>query len=1114
MIAGDGQPPEARLCPAAANDLLGNAGRTVTYASSPLVEANQVSHGLQPLLRSIDAGEVAALVIVGGDPAYTASADQEIARRIAAVPLAAYVGLYENETAHLCRWFVPEAHFLEAWSDARAFDGTASIAQPLMRPLAEGKTVAQVLAGLDGATSVTSRELVESYWKSAALSGSWERALVHGVVSGSADTATAAVVDWGRIARELASPSAPPAPLEVVFFADAKVHDGRFANSAWLQELGDPVTKLAWDNAALVSPSTATRAGVSSEDVVEIEVRGRTVRAPVLILPGMADDVVAIALGYGQAIADRVSSGAGANAYAIRDSRAPWFDDAALRKTGGSWPLALTQEHWSMEGRPIVLCQTLDDYRANPGFAAPHNAKRRSLYGIVPDARRQWGMTIDLNACTGCSACVIACMAENNIPVVGKGGVRLSREMQWIRIDRYLSSDVSQPAALVQPMLCQHCEKAPCEYVCPVNATVHSHDGLNEMVYNRCVGTRFCSNNCPYKVRRFNFFNYNSDKPEELSARSDEPGRHGPRARRDGEMLLLRAADSRDRDPCGSRAAADPRPRDPDGVPADVPDRGHRLRGHRRSDDARIGGTSQRAAVRRTRRAWHHSANSLPCPRHQSEPRDSPAMTAGAIDSVPAERVEPTGGEAVILSRSSDLQLTDQLLAPLWRPWPRYKYALMATGAGAFMLFAALTYTAITGIGLWGNNIPVAWAFAIINFVWWIGIGHAGTFISAILLLLEVSWRTSINRFAEGMTLFAIVQAGLFPIFHLGRPWFAYWLVPYPSEMGVWPNFKSSLPWDVVAVSTYLTVSFLFWYSGLLPDLAAARDRAPTLRRRRIYGVFALGWRGDSRHWRHYRLGYLVLGGLATPLVLSVHSIISLDFAITQLPGWHSTIFPPYFVAGAIYSGFAMVVTLMVPARAIFGLEEVVTKNHLDNIAKMLLVTGWIVTYAYIVEAFMAWYSGNRYEFYTALVDRPRATVRRRLLGSPLLQLRRGPGALESPCPNESRRALRDRGVRAGGHVGRALHAHHHVPSSRLPPVELARLHAELGRLDDPRRDVLVLPLPLPALPAIRPVHPDLGAQGDAPRTRAACRSARRPCVTDSSPSSRSPRASSERSFV
>jgi Ni/Fe-hydrogenase subunit HybB-like protein len=354
-------------------------------------------------------------------------------------------------------------------------------------------------------------------------------------------------------------------------------------------------------------------------------------------------------------------------------------------------------------------------------------------------------------------------------------------------------------------------------------------------------------------------------------------------------------------------------------------------------------------------------------------------MTSAAIDprfdarrDVPeAVLEEPTGGEEVLLSKGTDLELTDQLLAPLWAEWPWLKYALGATGLGACALFAALTYTVTTGIGLWGNNIPVAWAFAIINFVWWIGIGHAGTFISAILLLLEVPWRTSINRFAEGMTLFAIVQAGLFPVFHMGRPWFAYWLIPYPAEMSLWPNFKSSLPWDVVAVSTYLTVSFLFWYTGLMPDLAAARERAPTLVRRRIYGIFALGWRGDSRHWRHYRIGYLVLGGLATPLVLSVHTIISFDFAITQLPGWHSTIFPPFFVAGAIYSGFAMVVALMVPARAVFKLHDVITKNHLDNIAKMLLVTGWIVSYSYLVEAFMAWYSGDQFEMYMQLVDRP-----------------------------------------------------------------------------------------------------------------------------------------------
>ncbi|MGH7434192.1 MAG: NrfD/PsrC family molybdoenzyme membrane anchor subunit, partial [Polyangiaceae bacterium] len=332
---------------------------------------------------------------------------------------------------------------------------------------------------------------------------------------------------------------------------------------------------------------------------------------------------------------------------------------------------------------------------------------------------------------------------------------------------------------------------------------------------------------------------------------------------------------------------------------------------------------------------------------------------------------EPTGGEPVLIDPGDDGGLTDFLLAPLWRPWPWFKYALAVTGFGTLVLFAAVTYTVLTGIGLWGNNIPVAWAFAIVNFVWWIGIGHAGTFISAILLLFEVEWRTSINRFSEGMTIFAVMQAGLFPLLHLGRPWFAYWLVPYPSEMDLWPQFRSSLPWDVVAVSTYFTVSVLFWYTGLLPDLAAARDRAPTRLRSRLYGVFALGWRGESAHWRHFRATYLVLAGLATPLVLSVHTCVSFDFAITQLPGWHSTIFPPYFVAGAIFSGFAMVLQLMIPARAIFRLEKVITRNHLDNMGKMLLVTGWIVTYTYLVEPFIAWYGGDTFEQGTLLRYRP-----------------------------------------------------------------------------------------------------------------------------------------------
>jgi Ni/Fe-hydrogenase subunit HybB-like protein len=330
------------------------------------------------------------------------------------------------------------------------------------------------------------------------------------------------------------------------------------------------------------------------------------------------------------------------------------------------------------------------------------------------------------------------------------------------------------------------------------------------------------------------------------------------------------------------------------------------------------------------------------------------------------------GAEPVFIGAPSDAALTDQLLAPVWTPGRRaWWLAIALTGAGSIMLFALILYTFWVGIGVWGNNVPVAWAFAITNFVWWIGIGHAGTFISAILLLFEQKWRTSINRFAEAMTLFAVVQAGIFPLIHLGRPWFAYWLIPYPSTMRVWPNFKSALPWDAAAVSTYFTVSLLFWYLGLIPDLATVRDRAPTRAQRIIYGVFALGWRGSARHYRHYRLIYGLLGGLATPLVLSVHSVVSSDFAMTILPGWHSTIFPPYFVAGAIFSGFCMVLTLMVPIRRVFRLDNVITARHIDNVCKMILLTGIIVEYSYLCEWFLAWYSGERYEMWTMLRGLP-----------------------------------------------------------------------------------------------------------------------------------------------
>ncbi len=282
------------------------------------------------------------------------------------------------------------------------------------------------------------------------------------------------------------------------------------------------------------------------------------------------------------------------------------------------------------------------------------------------------------------------------------------------------------------------------------------------------------------------------------------------------------------------------------------------------------------------------------------------------------------------------------------------------------VLFVSIAWLFTKGVGIWGINIPIGWGFAIVNFVWWIGIGHAGTLISAILFLLNQKWRTSINRFAEAMTLFAVACAGTFPLIHMGRPWMAYYTIPYPSTMGIWPQFRSPLIWDVFAVSTYGTVSLMFWFVGLLPDLATLRDRAKSRTQQVIYGILSMGWRGSAHHWHRYQSAYLLLAGLATPLVLSVHTVVSFDFAIAIVPGWHTTIFPPYFVAGAIYSGFAMVLTLAIPLRKAYGLEDFITLRHLDNMAKVMLATGLIVAYGYAIEFFMAFYSGNKFDVFLA----------------------------------------------------------------------------------------------------------------------------------------------------
>ncbi|HLA84795.1 MAG TPA: NrfD/PsrC family molybdoenzyme membrane anchor subunit [Thermoguttaceae bacterium] len=325
---------------------------------------------------------------------------------------------------------------------------------------------------------------------------------------------------------------------------------------------------------------------------------------------------------------------------------------------------------------------------------------------------------------------------------------------------------------------------------------------------------------------------------------------------------------------------------------------------------------------------------------------------------------DPTRRAPLVLGPADYGSITDTVcgIVERRRPPRAWYTALAVSSALTVMLLANVVYLIATGVGVWGNNSPVFWAFDITNFVFWIGIGHAGTLISAILFLFRQRWRTSINRFAEAMTVFAVACAGLFPTIHVGRVWFVYWLAPYPNQMSVWPNFRSPLLWDVVAISTYGTVSVLFWYLGMIPDLATLRDRATATWRRLFYGLLALGWRGSAEQWHRFEWAYLLLAALATPLVLSVHSVVSFDFAVAQVPGWHTTIFPPYFVAGAIFSGCAMVITLAVPARAFFGLKSLITPRHLDNMNRLILGTSLLVGYAYGIELFMAWYSGNPYE--------------------------------------------------------------------------------------------------------------------------------------------------------
>ena len=520
VIAGDHQSPFVHALVHAMNSALGNVGKTVFYTDP--VDANPVNRGqsLKALADDIRSGKVDLLLVLGGNPAFDAPAEREFASALKsnAVNLKVYLGSHRNETAELCHWHVPEAHYLESWSDARAFDGTVSIIQPLIEPLYGGKTAHEVIDHSRGAIGcITGHDLVQHYWKKqhtgADFDAFWRKSLHDGWVEGTAYASKTVSVRDANLQSSWSAPSSAPQGIELNFRRDPSIYDGRFSNNGWLQELPKPLTKLTWDNPIMIGPAMAERLKLNFKDVAELEFQGKKVKGPVWIQAGHPDNSITIFLGYGRTRAGRVGTGTGFDVYPLRTSRAPWFASGAqLRPTGETYDLASTQGYQTMETpvgeRPLVQERSLADYKKDPNFAKEGEPpKELTLFPSFDYSKEtySWGMAIDLNACVGCNNCIVACQSENNVAVVGKEQTLRGRHMHWLRVDAYYNGPRDNPKGFFQPVPCMQCENAPCEVVCPVQATTHSSEGLNDMVYNRCVGTRYCSNNCPYKVRRFNF---------------------------------------------------------------------------------------------------------------------------------------------------------------------------------------------------------------------------------------------------------------------------------------------------------------------------------------------------------------------------------------------------------------------------------------------------------------------------------------------------------------------------------------------------------------------------------------------------------------------------------
>jgi molybdopterin-containing oxidoreductase family iron-sulfur binding subunit len=525
VVAGDNQPASVHALAHLINKQVGAVGSTVVYTDpiDPNASIGKTEQ-LKQLAGEMYAGKVEMLIVMGVNPLYDAPADINFLGAMNNVPLRIHHGLYQDETSKYCHWHINASHYLEGWSDARSFDGTVNLVQPLIAPLYGGRSEHELLAFFLGRPDATSFEVVHQYWESQHTGDFnvwWRKALHDGFIAGSA-FAPKTVTAGGNVPASQTNAGG----FEIIFRRDHAAYDGRFANNAWLQEMPKPMTQVCWDNPVMVSVATAQKLGLTTEDVVEIEAGGQKVRGAVWLTPGQPDDSATVLLGYGRELAGRVGSGLGFNGYKLRASDKPWFTSGKITRTGQQYGLASPQGHQNMEGRQIVRAATLEEFIKNPDFAhekveAP--APGLTLYQPYEYKDHKWGMAIDMNSCIGCKTCTVACQSENNIAVVGKLEVKRGRHMNWLRVDNYHEGTPDNPTTYFQPVPCQQCENAPCEVVCPVGATVHSTEGLNDMVYNRCVGTRYCSNNCPYKVRRFNFLLYSDwDTPQTKMVRNPE----------------------------------------------------------------------------------------------------------------------------------------------------------------------------------------------------------------------------------------------------------------------------------------------------------------------------------------------------------------------------------------------------------------------------------------------------------------------------------------------------------------------------------------------------------------------------------------------------------------